>query len=150
MTLLEIVLTVPAADGAQLPAQGVLRFAPTKRRNLNGTTVLPKPFQVPLTLGMAQVDLAANDASWVWRIDEHVSGTPARTIYTNIPDATSFLYTDLVAIDPATLAPTAELTPAWATRVADLETALAEALATPPAPAVTADPDYPGLYQIGA
>lgn len=123
MTLLEIVLTVPAADGAQLPAAGVLRFAPTRRRVLNGTTVLPKPFQVPLLLGMAQVDLAANDASWVWRIDEHVSGTPARTIYANIPDAVTVLYTDLVSIDPVTLAPTAELSPAWAERVTALEDA---------------------------
>lgn len=148
MTLLEIVLTVPAADGAQVPAAGVLRFAPTKRRVLNGTTVLPKPFQVPLLLGMATVDLAANDASWVWRIDEHVSGTPARTIYTNIPDAVSFLYTDLVSIDPATLAPTADLTPAWAQRVTDLEAALA---ATPePSPAITPDPDDPGFFLIGA
>lgn len=148
MTLLEIVLTVPAADGSQVPAAGVLRFAPTRRRVLNGTTVLPRPFQVPLTLGMATVDLAPNDATWVWRIDEHVSGTPARTIYTNIPDAVSFLYADLVAIDPATLLPTAELTPAWAERVTELEAAVA---AIPePAPALTADPDYPGLYQIGA
>ena len=140
MTLLEVVLTVPVADGAQEPAAGVLRFAPTRRRTLSGTTVLPKPFQVPLTLGMAAVDLAPNDTSWVWRIDEHVSGTPARTIYTNIPDAVSYLYTDLVAIDPATLAPTAELTPAWAERVTNLEASLA----------VTADPDNPGFYLIGA
>lgn len=123
MTLLEIVLTVPAADGLQVPAKGVLRFIPTKRRVLNGTTVLPVPFQVPLTLGMAEVDLAANDATWVWRIDEHVSGSPARTIYTNIPDAVSLPYTDLVSIDPATLTPTADLTPAWAERVTALEAA---------------------------
>lgn len=147
MTILEIVLTVPAADGAQLPAQGVLRFTPTRRRTLNGTIVLPKPFQVSLLLGTAHVDLAANDATWVWRIDEHVSGTPARTIYANIPDAISVLYTDLVSIDPATLAPTAAPDAAWTVRVDALETALADAVASP---ALTADPVYAGLYQIGA
>ena len=145
MTLLEIVLTVPAADGGQVPAQGVLRFAPTKRRTLNGTVVLPKPFQVPLTLGMAQVDLAPNDASWVWRIDEHVSGTPARTIYTNIPDDVTHLYTDLVSIDPATLQPTAELTPAWAARVTDLEAAVAAIPEPTPAPPAAIGYDTDGV-----
>lgn len=143
MTLVDITLTVPAADGSQTAAQGVLRFAPTRRRVLNGTTVLPKPFQVPLTLGMAQVDLAPNDTSWVWRIDEHVSGTPARTIYTNIADAVTVNYSALVSIDPATLAPTADLTPAWDERVTTLETTVATSTIAP-------DPNDPGFFLIGA
>lgn len=144
MTLLEIALTVDAPDGSQTPADGVMRFAPTKRRVLNGATVLPKPFVVPLTLGMAQVDLAPNDATWVWRIEEYVPSTPARAIYTNIPDAVSVLYTDLVPIDPATLAPAADLTPAWAERVTELEAAVAAATT------ITPDPDDPGFFLIGA
>ena len=139
MTLVDIAMSSPAADGSLVPARGMLRFTPTNRRVLNDTTVLPVSFQVSLTLGVAEVDLAANDLSWVWRIDEHVSGSPSRTIYTNIPDAVSVPYTDLVPLDPVTLAPAPSTDPAWL----DAYTQLAAATITP-------DPDDPGFFLIGA
>lgn len=143
MTLVQANLTTPAADGSLTPARGVLRFTPTKRRVLNDTVVLPVPFQVPLTLGMAEVDLAPNDLTWVWRIDEHVSGTPSRSIFANIPDEVTVQYTDLVPIDPATLAPEPSLDPAWSAAVAELQAGLAATTITP-------DPDDPGFFLIGA
>jgi hypothetical protein len=132
MTLVNVVLTKPLADGSLVPATGVLRFTPTRRRALNGSVVLPVPFVVQLTLGMAEVDLAPNDVNWVWRVDEHVTGTPSRTIYANVPDQVSMSYTDLVAIDPTTLEPEPTGEPAWAPYT------------------VTPDPDNPGFYLIGA
>lgn len=136
MTLVDISLTTPTADGSQAPARGVLRFTPTKRRTLNETVVLPVSFQVPLTLGVAVVELAPNDLTWAWRIDEHAIGVPGRTIFTNIPDEVSVSYGDLIPIDPATLEPNAEPPAAWTV-------ALAAATITP-------DPDDPGFFLIGA
>lgn len=143
MTLLEIALTVPAKDGTLTPANGMMRFTPTRRRHEGGVVVLPVPFAEPLTLGIVAVELEPTTPEWVWRIDEHVSGSPSRTIYATIPDAPSILYTDLVSIDPKTLAPNAEPAPAWTVALAETDTRLSQGTITP-------DPDDPGFFLIGA
>jgi hypothetical protein len=116
MTLIKISLVTPLADGTTTAATGGLRFTPTARRTIAGTpdqVVLPKSFQVALVAGAADVTLAPTTAGWVWRIDEHLAGSPARTIYVTVPDVASIDYPDLVPVDPATLAPAAPLSPAW-------------------------------------
>lgn len=146
MTLVNFDLTTPAADGSLSPAKGVLRFTPTARRVVVGTpdvVVLPASFQVSLLEGVAGVTLAPTDLAWVWRIDEHVSGTKARTIYTAVPDSASVDYTDLVPIDPDTLTPEPSPDPAWLAPFTELETRLDAGTITP-------DPDNPGFFLIGA
>jgi hypothetical protein len=116
MTLIKISLVTPLADGTTTAATGGLRFTPTARRVVVGTpdqVVLPKSFQVALVDGAADVTLAPTAAGWVWRIDEHLAGSPARTIYVTVPDVASIDYPDLMPIDPATLTPSAPLAPAW-------------------------------------
>ncbi len=139
MTLLNIELTTPAADGTLTAARGVLRFTPTQRRTVDGVTVLPSPFAEHLELGIAAVELEPTTLAWVWRIDEYVSGSPARTIYAAIPDQESILYTALIPIDPATLAPAPSTDPAWLAPFEELS-----------AGTVTPDSDNPGFYLIGA
>jgi hypothetical protein len=116
MTLIKISLVTPQADGTTTAATGGLRFTPTARRVIVGTpdqVVLPKSFQVALVAGAADVTLAPTTTGWVWRIDEHLAGSPARTIYVTVPDVASIDYPDLVPVDPATLTPAAPLAPAW-------------------------------------
>jgi hypothetical protein len=146
MTIVHVVMAQPAADGVMVPATGVMRFTPTARRVIVGTpdtVVLPASFQVNLLDGVADVLLAPTDLAWVWRIDEHVSGTKARTIYAAVPDVAAVDYTDLVPIDPETLAPEPSPNPAWLAPFTDLETRLDAGTVTP-------DPDHPGFYLIGA
>lgn len=116
MTLVHISLTVPAADNVPVAAVGGLRFTPTARRTIPGTpdkVVLPKPFTVQLVAGAADVTLAPTTSAWVWRVDEHLAGLPARTLYVQVPDVASVDYPDLVAVDPATLTPGPSPHPAW-------------------------------------
>ena len=140
MTTVRIEMLLPLADGTLAPASGLLRFKPTQRREVDGATVLPAAFQVALVAGAAVVDLEPTDATWVWRVDEFFAGIPGRTIYAAIPDTAELSYTDLVAIDPATLAPTPALEPAWAAPIAELAARLT----------VTPDAANPGFYLIGA
>lgn len=117
MPLVHILLTVPAPDGSLTPAEGALRFRPTARRTIPGTpdaVVLPSPFKVDLVAGASDVTLAPTSSLWVWQIDEHLSRTPARRIYAQVPDVASMDYTDLVAVDPTTLDPAAAPDPSWA------------------------------------
>lgn len=143
MTLVNIDLTTPAADGTLTPANGVLRFTPTQRRTVDGVTVLPAPFTEHLADGIAAVELEPTTLAWVWRIDEHASGSPARTIYAAIPDQLELNYPDLVPLDPGSLAPAPSADPAWLAPFTDLETRLDAGVVTP-------DPDNPGFYLIGA
>jgi hypothetical protein len=116
MTLIKISLVTPLADGTTTPAIGSLRFTPTARRTITGTPdqiVLPKAFPVALVAGAVDVTLAPTAAGWVWRVDEHLAGVTARTVYVTVPDVASIDYPDLVPVDPATLAPAAPLSPAW-------------------------------------
>jgi hypothetical protein len=141
MTLVHVALTVPAPDGEDDPASGVLRFVPTARRVADGVAVLPVPFQANLVAGVADVELAPNDVSWLWRIDEYVTGAPSRTVYVSVSGETAN-YADLTPIDPDTLEPAATADPAW---VAPYE----ELVARVDAGVVTPDPANPGFYLIG-
>lgn len=117
MTLVHVVLNVPNSDGIPTAASGILRFKPTARRVIAGApdkVVLPSPFQVTLVAGAADVTLAPTSSLWVWQVDERVSGAPARTVYAQVPDAVEVDYTDLVLVDPATLAPGPAPDPSWA------------------------------------
>lgn len=116
MTLVRMSFAVPNAAGAPSPASGSLRFTPTARRIITGapdTVVLPASFTVELVNGAADVTLEPTTAAWVWKVDEHLTGATARTIYVQVPAAAEADYTDLTPIDPATLLPTAEPEPAW-------------------------------------
>lgn len=139
MTLLNIELTTPAADGSLTPAKGVIRFTPTARRVVDDITVLRSSFQVPLVLGLAAVELEPTTLAWVWQIDEHISGSRTRTIYATIPDALEVNYTDLIPIDPDTLEPAPSTDPAWLAALTELSAAT-----------ITPDPDDPGFFLIGA
>lgn len=143
MTLVTFDLTTPTADGSLAPAKGVIRFTPTARYTVDDTVVLPAPFQVPLALGLADVELEPSTLAWVWQIDEHIAGVRARTIYAQVPDVLEVAYTDLVPIDPDTLTPLPSPDPAWLAPFTDLETRLDAGTVTP-------DPDNPGFYLIGA
>jgi len=143
MTLLNVVLTQPTQDGTLTPAKGVLIFTPTQRRTVDGTVVLPVRFQAPLVAGAAVVELEPSTLAWVWRIDEHVAGIPARTIYAAIPDTLDLDYTDLVPIDPDTLTAIEAPEPAWTAALTEADTRLSAGTITP-------DPDDPGFFLIGA
>jgi hypothetical protein len=125
VAVVHFVRTVPAADGTRVPAKGVLRFTPTARRVIPGDpdeTVLPVPFQATLVEGVLDVTLAQTDASWVWRVEEFITGVHARTIHAAIPDVAELDDSDLVPIDPATLEPTAVPEPAWVAMAASTVT----------------------------
>jgi hypothetical protein len=139
MTIVNIVLTQPKQDGTLSPAKGVLRFTPTARRVIDGTVVLPIPFQAPLVEGAATVELEPTTLAWIWRIDEHVSGSTSRATYVTVPDVLDIDYTDLAPIDPATLAPAPSADPAWLAALTELSAAT-----------ITPDPDDPGFFLIGA
>lgn len=143
MTLLNIHLTTPNADGTLTPAKGVIRFAPTQRRTDAATVVLPTPFTHPLVAGYAAVELQPTTPDWVWRIDEHIPGAPGRTIYAAIPNQETVAYPDLVPLDPATLTPAEPPTAAWTAALAETEARLEAGQLTP-------DPDDPGFFLLGA
>jgi hypothetical protein len=116
LAIVHVSLATPLADGTTTPAAGVLRFTPTARRTIVGTpdkVVLPASFQVSLTAGAVDVTLATTTADWVWRVDEHLPGVTGRTIYFAVPNVAEVDYSELVPIDPDTLAPSPTPQPAW-------------------------------------
>jgi hypothetical protein len=116
LAIVHISLVTPLADGTTTPVAGVLRFTPTARRTITGTpdkVVLPASFQVALATGIADVTLATTTADWVWKVDEHLAGVPGRTIYAQVPNVAELDYSELVPIDPGTLAPSPTPQPAW-------------------------------------
>jgi len=143
MTTVNFDFRTPAPDGTLVPASGSLRLTPTERRSIAGAAVLPVSFQVNLVDGAASVTLAPTDTSWAWRIDEIISGAPGRTIYAAVPDAESVPYTDLIPLNPGTLAPVAAPSAAWAVMLAETDTRLSAGVITP-------DPDDTGFFLIGA
>jgi len=107
MTTVRIDLRAP--DG---PATGSVQWTPTRRRSLEDHIVLPSPVSVPLVDGVALVELEPTGPDWAWKAQEWATGHTVR--YVAVPDLPGLVqYTDLVDVDPSTLAPSAEPEAAW-------------------------------------
>lgn len=148
MTIVHFSMSIPAADGITLPAVGSVRFTPTARRVVTGApdeVVLPKPFHAPLIAGVVDVSLAPTTGAWAWRVDEFISGAPARTVYVAVPDVAEVDYPDLVTVDPATLLPDAMPAPIWETQLAGKVDVAAVGAADGVAP-LGPDSRVPGIY----
>lgn len=125
--VVEIELTVPSAAGPDVPAVGYIQFAPSKRRDLEGSIVLPDAFSVRLDdEGKATVELAPTvEGDWAWRATERIRR--GRRWYFAVPDGPGPVeYDDLVEVDPTTLDPTAPLAPVWKQYIDDLVAELQE------------------------
>ena len=135
----------PDADGARL--------------HLEAPDRLLLPASMPparLVGGEATLHLAPTGAGWCWQIIER---TPrGKTRYVLVPDSAAVLdYADLVDVDPATLAPTAEPEAAWwaAWQAMAAGTYLVPDPSNPglylptAGSAMVEDPAHDGLYTIG-
>jgi hypothetical protein len=144
MTVVRVRVDVPA-DGGDVPAAGSLAWKPTAPRVRPGvgaeadSLVLPSAFVTELVEGAADVEVDPTTDSWVWSVVESFAGVPVRRRYFAVPDVASVDYTDLVAIDPLSLLPAPSADPAWLASFESLSAGV-----------VTADPDNPGFYLIGA
>ncbi|MGV8972261.1 MAG: glycosyl hydrolase family 28-related protein [Rhodoglobus sp.] len=106
MTGIIISLTVPSASGVDAAAVGSLDWQPTARRNFAGTVKLPAPFPVVLAGAPVTVPVDPTGPTWCWRVLERVTGGAPTWRYLAVPDSpTAIAYSDLVEVDPATLAP---------------------------------------------
>jgi hypothetical protein len=95
MTVVNIAFTVPSGT-----ATGSLVWTPVA---VSGNPSLPAPQTVALDgTGAESVTLTANDSTWVWRVDEQISGVDFKSFYVNVPNTTSVSYKALVQVDPAT------------------------------------------------
>lgn len=140
MAIVHFSMSIPAADGITLPATGSIRFTPTARRVVTGApdeVVLPKPFHAPLVAGVVDVTLAPTTGAWAWRVDEFITGAPARTVYVAVPDVAEVDYPDLVTVDPATLLPDAVPAPIWETQLANYATGAVHFIVSDTAPTET-------------
>lgn len=102
--------------------------------------------------GRVSLDLDPCDAvaGWCWRISERSTRQQRDARYVLVPTAGPVDDDDLVAVDPATLAPVADPEPAWWVALAQhtyLTPADVPGLYLIPA-GIAADPDHPGLYLI--
>lgn len=122
--VVNIALTVPSQDGDDVPAVGTVEFAPSKRRDIEGSIVLPDAFSVRLVDGAATVELAPTvEGDWAWRATERIRR--GKRWYFAVPNGPGPVdYDDLVEVDPATLDPTAPLPPVWKNYVDAADTAL--------------------------
>lgn len=113
--VVDIELTVPS-NGGDVPASGYLTFAPSKRRDLEGSIVLPDAFTVRLDdEGKASVTLTPTaEGDWAWKITERIHR--GRQWYAAVPDGPGPVdYDDLVEVDKDSLDPTVEPVAAWTT-----------------------------------
>lgn len=124
MTLVNIKVQVEA-NGAEVPAEGTLRWEPSGRRvGPDGALILPVGFRIDLVAGEGSVDVEPSTNVWAWRVTESFVGERPKRRLLSVPSTGPVNYTDLLELDPATL------------DVATLN--------------VSPDPDHPGLYLIGA
>lgn len=124
MTAVNIKVQVQA-NGAEIPAEGTLRWEPSERRvGPDGALILPVGFRVDLVNGEGSVEVEPSTSVWAWRVTESFVGRPARRRLLAVPTDGPVNYTDLLEVDPETL---------------DVTTLN-----------VSPDPDHPGLYLIGA
>jgi hypothetical protein len=113
------------ANGAEVPAEGTLRWEPSGRRvGPDGALILPVGFRVDLVNGESVVEVEPSTNVWAWRVTESFVGRPSKRRLLAVPTDGPVNYTDLLELDPATL---------------DVTTLN-----------VSPDPDHPGLYLIGA
>ena len=144
MTVVRVRAKVPV-DGANVAARGFVWWAPNRSRIVPGSgseassIILPAEFKAALTAGGVDVTVDPTGPGWAWCVLEAFQGFPSRRRYFAVPNVESIDYTDLVEIDPATLAPAPAADPAW---LAPFETLSAGT--------VTPDPANPGFYLIGA
>ena len=119
MTVVNIKVQVPA-NGTDVPAAGSLRWEPVGRRvGPDGALILKEGFPVQLVLGEAMVDVDPGP----WRVAELFIGQPVKYKHVEVPETGPVNYTELIEVDPDTLAVALTVIP---------------------------DPDYPGFYLIGA
>ena len=133
---------VPAGEVAAVGHLECRPYAPDvdgARLHLEAPDRLLLPASMPpvrLVAGEAVLHLAPTGAGWCWQIIER---TPrGKTRYVLVPDSVATLdYADLIDVDPATLAATAEPEAAW--------WAIVESL---PLPAFRPDPDDDGALLV--
>lgn len=96
MTVVNI--TVIGPNGS--PASGSLTWTPVA---ITGNPSLPAPQTVALDgTGTESVTLTANDSTWVWRVDELVTGVDFKSFYVHVPTTGTVSYKALVRADPVT------------------------------------------------
>ncbi|WGH21712.1 minor tail protein [Arthrobacter phage Inked] len=106
MTLVRTLQTHPNPDGTRRPATGFFIWTPTERRIISGSpdeVVQPAGFAVELINGAFEVDVAATEVDWVWRVDERINGLRAKTTYVVVPPEGPVDFTDLVQVNVASL-----------------------------------------------
>lgn len=106
MTAVIVSLTHQAGAG-RAPSAGRLSWKPTQRRVDGSVVILPAGSSLNLPAGTGTVDL---DPGVYWFVEDVNGGESA---YRIVPDGGPVNYSDLAAVDPATLASTAVPDAAW-------------------------------------
>lgn len=106
MTVVNFDLQEPGASGST-PASGRVNFRQTERKVDGSVLVLPGIFTVELVAGKA----AANLDPGVYFVEE--KSPYGESAFRLVPAVGPVDYASLVAVDPATLVPTAAPDPAW-------------------------------------
>lgn len=116
MTLVRTLRTLPKPDGTRRPAEGFFIWTPTARRIISGSpdeVVEAVGFAVELIDGYFEVDAAATNANWVWRVDEKIAGLRSKTVYVVVPPAGPVDYTDLVQVNTSSFQPNTPAANLW-------------------------------------
>lgn len=107
VTTVLIRVSRPSAGG-NVPAEGTLRWTPSRRREVEGdpdVVILPQAFTVRLDDdGDATVAVDPTGVDWAWMVTEKFAGMPERTRWFAVPAIGPIDYGDLVTVDPGTLA----------------------------------------------
>lgn len=105
MTTINMSFKRPQASGVDGAARGVITWAPTARRDMEGYILLPKPFKVELdSNGQATVVVLPTTSNWFWKVTENFqfpSGHGStEEFYYIVPDSpTAIDYDDLVRVN---------------------------------------------------
>lgn len=106
MTQVNFDLRAVAATG-RIPVDGRIRWQPVERRTDGGVVILPEVHGVQLVAGLASAEL---DPGYYWFTEATAAGASTVRL---VPAVGPVDYAALVAVDPATLAPSAVPDPAW-------------------------------------
>lgn len=106
MTVINFDLRAVAATG-RVPIDARIRWQPVGRRVDGSVVILPETHSVKLALGLGSADL---DPGYYWFTEATTAGSSAVRL---VPESGPVDYADLVAVDPATLDPSAVPDPAW-------------------------------------